>query len=280
MKFHNIPAADFLLDGIPKCEHSHLLAKYFPDDKVNRDGWACDEFDQRGTINLQFLGDSWTQGAGVGAHAAYPAHVARLVAEAYGNVPVSNWNLAWGGRSNDFMARYGLCTFPQLRPDFVFLCFTSMDRREYFRVDGQKVLYLVDAAYVVARGERLSDHNIDDSNAEPIRHLGALSSPYDDAVNFLKDYKLLELSLNQLGIPWGFSMIGIDYVRAPIEEWMAAGWLSRDHYLGTPFLPVDKVSASDGHPGLESHRRFGQQVFDWMQDRYGARLASLVQNAG
>ena len=36
------------------------------------------------------------------------------------------------------------CTLDLFCPELVFVCFTTMDRREYYRKDGKRIIYLID----------------------------------------------------------------------------------------------------------------------------------------
>ena len=237
---------------------------------ANKFGYACEDFEDRGVFNLQFLGCSWTQGGAGESTNSFSTHVCKRFSEIYG-VKIGNWNMGLGSRSSDYMARTLLCSVDYLKPDIVFLTFPGIDRREYFMPDGRKIRYQVDWIW---ESEANGPHwqKIGFAEREVIGHLNELVSPYDNYVNFLKNYKLIEMTLNMRDIMWGFSMVNTDYVIDPILKLLDAGWLDSAKYIGTPFVPIDHYSEQDSHPGVESHKAFGELIFNWFHDKYGSRL--------
>lgn len=264
-----IPLDDLVLNAIPKTEE---VGQPF----VNSYGYATDEF-VRSDLNVQFLGCSWTQGGNEESTNSFAGTVCRLLSERYG-VSVSNWNMGLGGRSVDYITRTLLCSLDALRPDIVFMVFPGLDRLEYFRADGKRIKYQIDWV----NEKRDNGRNWRAASAvmrECISHLNELASPYDSTVRFVKDYKLIELLLDSKKTMWGYSMVPPSHVVEPIYELMEAGWLDMSHYLGTPFEKLPKeldTTYDDGHPGIQSHQRFGNQVFDWIVGKYDRQIQEIL----
>ena len=61
----------------------------------------------------------------------------------------------------------------------------------------------------------------------------------------------------------------------PIHELMDAGWMDRSKYVGKHFEAIDYLSATDHHPGTESHRQFGTFLAQWLIERYDSELRAV-----
>lgn len=264
-----------------------LSARHFPADRFptnavpaspaagekdyNALGYPCQEFDApRGDINLMFLGCSWTED-----YPHYRSFSKRVCDrfEAEHGVRVGHYNLGLGGSGMDFIARVVLCAIDVIRPDAAFLVIPGVDRREFSAQDGRLIRFQRDWIHeATVKSQRWKD--LGRTTQELMAHLAGLTSEHEDSVNLLKNFKLIELSLETRGIPFGFSMVPPDYVTQPVLELMEAGWLDRGKYLGSPFEAIDFVSPTDLHPGLESRRVFGDKVYDWLWATYPEALGA------
>ena len=239
---------------------------------LNKHGYACEDFGPRGTINVLALGCSWTQGAVTTG--SFPEYAAQFLSGHY-NVPVKSWNLGLGGRSSDYMARTLMCTVDCLKPDVVLLNFPTLDRREYFRNDGRKIKYqiewMLEERTNGAHWQRLSS-----VDRHLVKHMNELISPYDDTVNFLKNFKLLEILIKARNLMWAFSTVPVPSVQTTLKELMDLGWIDSDNYLGSSFDIFDFLSDTDHHPGAGSHKAHGKKFADFIVAKYGNRLEQLI----
>ncbi|MBN06870.1 MAG: hypothetical protein CMM45_03455 [Rhodospirillaceae bacterium] len=261
----NFPIDHFPVGDLPRVKLGHRGNSY---------GYRCEEFTERGSLNIIFLGDSWTEGAGVTREQTF-AHIAsQMISEKYG-VSVSNWNMAHGGKGYDYFTRILLCSLDILKPDAVFITFPVMDRREYFTIDGELVDLSLGTLGAVERREIDPPLIIKDI----YRHWSGLVSSEDDAALAIMNYKLIEGLLKERNIPWGFSFNDWEANLSRVTELMKSGWFDAAKYLGEPFDRIDRVSDSDAHPGPASHDQFGKKVGDWIVNRCGKNLEKSLENS-
>ena len=243
---------------------------------MNELGYRCADFADRGELNIQFIGCSWCEGPADGK--SFSHYVCEELAQLLG-VSVGNWNMGIGGNSADYMARTLMCTLDVLKPSAVFLLFPGPDRHEYLRADGKLIRYQIDWI----DEERVNGphwRQIDPIDKEMIRHMNGLASPFEDAMNLLKNYKLMELMLNARNIPWGFSLVPHPDLKEMFSYFLDLGWMDSGHYLGHAWEPVDAMSAQDSHPGPKSRLLFGHEVFKWFASSHLGALRALAQAAG
>jgi hypothetical protein len=151
-----------------------------------------------------------------------------------------------------------LCAVPVLRPDFVMVNFTFSARREYLPIEGPEL-------------NLLSSPRSVDQVEDPIRrklygHLYALASERDDRLNLFRNYKLVELLLNERRIPWLYSANLVD------ELLVLEDHLDRRRFV-LPGMPVLDRARDNSHPGLASNRDFAGQIFDRYQEIHEGQLA-------
>jgi len=199
--------------------------------RFNSLGYRCPDFDAAADIRIAAVGCSCVFGHGLPQPALFHEIFAeRLRRES--NQKVVLWNLGKCGASNDYISRILYLALPRLDPHIVLVNFTYGARREYVSVQNQLVSY--NTAFRPA----------DEVVKGICGHFAALSSRFDDQLNFFKNYKAVEFLL--AGRPWLFSHVNPREF-APVTAQMD---LSR-HAGGLP--TVDQ--ARDGiHPGPESHR--------------------------
>lgn len=264
-----LPAVHFPYCGIPKTEAAGRQG-------FNEFGYVGDDPRIRKTLNIQFLGCSWTQPPDQAKDDSYTRHVCGLMAERFG-VGVADWNMGLGGNGLDTMVRTLLCSVDIMKPDFVFLLLPAFDRREYFRADGGGMVRYQSDYIWEEKTNGPHWRRLDPVVREILGHLNELTNPHDDAVNLLKNMKLVEASLTLRGIPWGFGVVPRQQMIRTLEQLFELGWIERSFYIGHPYEVVDTVSRDDSHPGTESRRLYARQVFDWAMSRHGDRFAELVR---
>jgi hypothetical protein len=198
--------------------------------RFNKRGYRAPEFDARADVRVVAIGCSYVMGTGVAQeHLFHERFGAQLGAALSKSVVV--WNLGWEGASNDYICRLLHFAVPELDPHVVLINFTHLARRDYVSVQNQHITYNPRS---VPTNEIVKDI---------YGHFAALSSPYDDQLNFFKNYKTIELLL--AGRCWLYSQI------RPQETEAIAAHLDPRRYVG-PFRTVDRAR-DGGHPGPESH---------------------------
>jgi len=206
--------------------------------KLNSLGYRCPEFDVNADIRVVTVGCSYVFGMGLPKHDLFHELFAeRLRTKLQKSVVV--WNLGIEGSSNDYISRLLYLAVPRLNPDIVLINFTHHGRREYVSIQDRCIRYVPNAKPP------------DQVTKDIFGHFAALSSPFDDALNFFKNYKAVEHLL--AGRQWLYSHVN------PREFEAVAAHMDLRRYVG-PLTYVDK--ARDGcHPGPKCHRRLAK--FYW-----------------
>jgi hypothetical protein len=207
--------------------------------RYNSHGYRCPEFDQDAEIRMVSIGCSWVFGAAVPQDATFHecfARRLRLELEA----SVVNWNLGRSGTSNDGIARILHLATPNLNPDLVLVLFTRLARREYVNAANYEVRY--------SPAWRPTHPPIVDA----WNHLEALSSAFDDQLNFIRNYKWVEsLLADRL---WLFSMVDPRHAE-PVGD-----HLDRSRQAGAH--RVIDWGRDDGHPGPRTHELIGNLFWE------------------
>jgi hypothetical protein len=219
--------------------------------RYNAQGYRCPEFDEEAEIRMISIGCSFAVGVGIPQEAAFHERFARRLRLELG-ATVVNWNLSRSGASNDYIARVLHLAVPRLNPDLVLVLFTYLDRREYMTADDRQLSYLPQVTL---------EH--------PARsHLEALSSAYDDQLNFFRNYKSVESLLADR--VWLFSM------SKPSQAEPVAGHLDPSHRTADLRF-VDKAR-DQGHPGPQSHELIANAFWTKFVETGG--LERLRRHAG
>jgi hypothetical protein len=199
--------------------------------QFNALGYRCPDFDVTADIRVIAIGCSYVLGTGLAQpHLFHERFAERLRCATTRSVVL--WNLGWAGAGNDYIARLLLLAVPRLDPHLVLINFTHLVRRDYVSVQNRYINY--NPRYVPA----------DDITKDIFGHFAALCSPYDDQLNFFRNYKTIELTLT--GRCWLYSMI------RPADAGAVAAHMDQRRLVGQLKL-VDRAR-DGGHPGPESHR--------------------------
>lgn len=200
--------------------------------KFNSHGYRCPEFDDPADIRIVAIGCSFVLGHALPQPAIFHELFAeKLRAESKKSVVL--WNLGSCGGSNDYITRTLYLALPKLKPHIVLVNFTRNGRREYVSVQNNSINYVPN--YVPT-----------DPVANDIcQHFAALSSPYDDQMNFFRNYKAVEKLLADRC--WMYSH------PAPEEFQPIAAHLDLTRFAGD--LKIIDRARDHGHPGIESHQR-------------------------
>jgi hypothetical protein len=210
-------------------------------------GYRCPEFDLVASIRIVAIGCSYVLGVGLPQRAVFHELFAEKLRAMVTPRSVVVWNLGWGGASNDYISRMLYFAVPTLNPHIVLINFTHFSRREYISVQNRYVKY------------NSSSSPSDKITKDIFRHFAALSSPFDDRLNFIRNYKAIECLLT--GRQWLYS-----YIKAEEPE-PVAGLLDLRRCVGS--LQIVDRARDNGHPGPESHRRVAELYWAKFIDRGG-----------
>jgi len=222
--------------------------------RLNSLGYRCPEFDAEADLRVVAVGCSFVFGHALPQPALFHELFAeRLRTELTKKVVV--WNLGKCGASNDYISRILYLAVPRLNPHVVLVNFTHGARREYVSVQDRLITY--NPTFTPS----------DEVTKVIFNHIAALSSPFDDQLNFFKNYKAVEFLL--AGRPWLFSHI------SPLEIEPVVPYVDLSRFAG-PLLAVDRAR-DGGHPGPESHRRLAKDYWEKFTELGGLeRLKSMA----
>jgi hypothetical protein len=199
-------------------------------------GYRCPEFSTKADLRIVAIGCSYVFGVGLPQGHLFHERFAAKVRSQFSRTVVL-WNLATSGASNDYISRLLLQALPLLDPHIVLVHFTHLCRREYVSIENKVVKYLPSHTPPSA------------VNKEIYRYFKALSSPYDDELNYFRNYKTVENALGRRC--WMYSS----------PEWHPTPpYVNRDRFVGQ-LSPIDKARDGD-HPGPESNRLLASLYWD------------------
>ncbi len=279
--------ADFQNLGLGFDNYADFLKFHFPkggvplgwntsDPVTNVHAYSCEPFDKQAALKVLCIGDSWTEAHYCARSAAYPGVLCGLLAQHFG-VTVADWNMGMGEGSYDSICRTLLCAVGALAPDLVVIALPTLARREFYRSNGRRIRLDYTTADAV-RGGTVQPAPPGDTRYY-YEEWVQLDSHLDDSVNAVKNLKLMERVLNDRGVIWGYGVdVCFDWVQLT-GALRDKGWIDRAHYLGFDFEAIDTVSKDDSHPGLASHRLFGERLFAWARDKHGDALAARIRSA-
>jgi hypothetical protein len=258
------PGWTYVAPQIPSTGFENLTLQYFSTDnperhfstpfdseieyRMNRHGYRSAEFD-RGETTVMVLGCSIAFGNGVPQERRFGEIFADHLASRSGK-SVTVHNLAWPGESVDYVARLALLAIPVLKPDVLLVNFPHFARREYFTPVG-------------GRFDHRPERGLESSLEREIHsRLNNLSSVYQDSVNFLLKYKLIEGLTRLHGVRWIYSILKID--RKPFS--LLADHVDED-IRASSMNKID-YARDGGHPGVQTHSNMGKSFFEKYCERY------------
>jgi hypothetical protein len=165
-----------------------------------------------------------------------------------------------------------LAAIPVLKPDFVMVVLTSMERREYPTPHGNTINFYRTA---LENLPSQSEIHFNKDNDEMVRSLDRLWNPWHNLDDFLRHYHTIKIVLQSFNIPWGFGCMGANHLANYVHELVTAGYLDKEFYLGHAFEPID-VIADGGHPGPKAHDNFAREVDEWMSKKYEKQINNKI----
>jgi hypothetical protein len=221
----------------------------------NEKGYRADSFEERGDVNLAFIGCSWVEGLGVSRGELFTDQVARLYGEKQG-LDCRSWNLGLCATGIDHVVRMMPSVCAALRPDHVLIVLSGFDRREYFTPNRRRHLWLRPQPKRVREGLL----TIAEEEAKYVYALGALHNRYNDYAHVLRNFRAAHGMLEAAGIPWLFTSTEYPGAAGPMAALLEMGALPTDNYLGCIFEREDRIAEGDPHPGPKSHRTFAERI--------------------
>jgi hypothetical protein len=231
------------LDEYRKCGGHPLYSERDIVYRYNSLGYRCPEFDQQADIRIVSVGCSHTVGVGLPQTAVFHERFAERLRRESGKTVV-NWNLGLSGTSCDYVARMLHLAVPRLNPDIVLILFPQLSRREYVSIQGRRMSY--NPNYVAT----------DAVTREICSHFAALSSVYDDRLNFYRNYKSIESLLTDHC--WFFSLTNGDDATGIIDYVDPARYIEASRR-------IDRAR-DRSHPGPETN----QAIYDAFWTRFVA----------
>lgn len=208
--------------------------------RFNSHGYRCPEFSEIKPLRIVAIGCSYVFGFALPQRAVFP-ELLRARLESTTGKAVVLWNLAFGGASNDYIARVLQLSVPLLRPDIVLINFTWTSRKEYVAASGEYFNFLPGV-----------DPDWNPVLSECFKHFQALASEGAERLNLFKNYKAVEALLSSKR--WLFSAAGPD-VFASIDR-----HIDPSRFVGTLFCKglIRDFARDHQHPGPKMHERLAQ----------------------
>ena len=236
-----------LFAQIPQAPPGLKLHWIYEQSDFNYAGYRSDEFNQRSPINVLTIGTDDAFGVALRKQDRFSEVFCRRV-EKKQVQKVSNWNLSLPYKSNDYIARMVATAVPILKPDFLMVVFTDLRRREYWDSKEEAVDYVPDLEF--------SDRKYTIPNMEAWLRIQANSNHHDDAINFYKNYLLIETLMNDLGLTWFFSTSKVLSADATVVERV----VDSQKFVGA--FPMADTSEDDRHHGIQSHEILAEMFYD------------------
>jgi hypothetical protein len=203
---------------------------------LNSLGYRCPNFDVVADIRIVAIGCSYVLGEALPQRSIFHEVFADKLRAIVSPKAVVVWNLGRAGASNDYISRLLYFAVPRLSPHIVLINFTHISRREYISVKNRSTNY--NSGFTPT----------DEITKDIFRHFAALSSPFDDQLNFFRNYKAVECLLTSC--QWLYSHV------APQKPESVAALMDLRRCVGS-FQRLDRAR-DNGHPGPESHRRVAE----------------------
>lgn len=214
--------------------------------RFNSHGFRCPEFDSH-SPKYAFYGCSIMQGYGLPEFVTIPAYVSRAKDK-------MAFNLGIAGASNDLIARTILSTVPLLNPEFVFVYWTYMTRRELYQEDGEPIQWL--------RNWRYQSVPVDRENEPMMEAQEEISHFTSNINNLLWNMKMVDLFLKGCNIKYAWSVVDGHLWR--YEEVYKHFSVYSDNHLQASLADIGVDSARDmRHPGPKTTEKIAKGIVNY-----------------
>jgi len=219
------------------------------DYKFNSDGYRSPEFNERGAVNILYAGCSRTFCTGLPEDVAIPAQLTRNISDLAGR-PVHYWSIAHPSLSNDAISRLLVFALPFLKPDWLFVQFSPVVRREYFHEDGlMRRVLLTRTPNDVDKPMRAAQEAFLD-----------LANDYENILNLFRAYKLVQATAGQHVKGWSHTFVQVDAAQS------FPNLLDKESFLGFGVNNID-LARDNGHLGPKSVSHFCSKAAPHIYDR-------------
>jgi hypothetical protein len=225
---------------------------------------------------LLCIGSSGLFGTGLPEPETLPAQTAAQL-EARLARPVHFWNLSLGGSSADYVTRVLFSAVAVLAPDLVLLSAFPFNRREMINDQG-RILAALGSLHWKQR-------IIDPEQYRLNRVCNDTCNPFQDAMNFLTNFKVWESVCDDAGVPWVFvsESVGghIDPMRPFMREPRRAidsGMFDRTRAYADD--PAAGIARDRLHPGVAPFADIAQAVTHAYFTCFPQQMSELHRDAG
>jgi hypothetical protein len=227
----------------------NIFAERDVDYKFNSDGYRSPEFSERGAINILYAGCSRTFCTGLPEDIAMPAQLTRNISDLAGR-PIHYWSIAHPSLSNDAISRLLVFALPFLKPDWLFVQFAPIFRREYFHEDGQMRRVLLNRTpKEVDKPMRIAQEAFLD-----------LASDHENILNLFRAYKLVQATAQQHAKGWSHTFVQFDVAQS------FPNLLDKESFLGFGVNNID-LARDNAHAGPKSVSHFCAKAAPYIYDR-------------
>ncbi len=243
-------------------------------------GYRCPEFNldklEKKVISVVSIGASEVFGIGLPEDKTFPHQFAKLLEKETG-YPVINWNLGMGGASSDYMSRTLFSALAVLKPDVVLFVLPPPRRREHINQAGRAHFY-INTKTGINTLDKLKTYLVDPGHISQIKANNALSSDFNDQINYFKNYLICQSICERHDVMWLFSFISNKYMSHidPLvkkEHLVAPGLLE----LGLKHKdnPAEGLARDMGHPGIKPNQEMAELFLERLKALYSTRLESI-----
>lgn len=216
----------------------------------NEYGYRCENFLKK-DINVISIGCSVTFGNGIPENKRFSNIFCSKISDLY-KKEVSNWNMAFPGYSGDYVSRILSIVIPILTPQILIVNFPSLARREFFDIEGNLFDYRPDR----------DQSKLNKTQKFIFNNISNLTSDYQDAYNFYRNYKLIESLTKIYNIKLLFAIQKKDNIKYSILQ---------EHFNNNiKSNSIDKIdfARDGGHPGILTNYNHGINYFNKYMENY------------
>lgn len=214
-------------DNTKKCKYT-----------FNEFGFRADSIEKEG-FKVMSIGCSVTEGVGVNDDETWPSIFSSLVLNGV------NLNFAYGGRSNDYIARCLLTFYDFIKPDLVLILYTEPHRREFYTEKGGVEPFHV-KKWGYFENEGILEHE----------SLVTLSNIENDYQNWYKNHQLISLFLKSKNTKWVW------------DTWRTNTNYSDENRFNGDYEPFIDLGVDLIHGGPKTNKKYAIDVYKHINDKF------------